>query len=248
MSLEPNVMAPAVIEEETKEAAEKTIAENKPDGQTKQPETANKKEKKEKKKKTVGQEILSWVWTLLAALAIATLVRAFIAEPVRVDGTSMTNTLQDGEIVLVSKMAYGKGTQGMKRGDIVICRYPNRTNGSFHLGAGLSLDSYEIFVKRMVALPGDTVEIRNSKLYVNNELVPDPEKMGSIPADFGPIRLMEDNPYTPKIDEGQYFMIGDNRRTSHDSRASDVGPVTRDMIMGKAVCVLFPFNAIRGID
>ncbi|MBQ9943830.1 MAG: signal peptidase I [Clostridia bacterium] len=249
MSLEPNVIEPAVIEEETKEAAaEEIIAENTPAEESEQPEKAGKKRKKEKKKKTVGQEILSWVWTLLAALAIATLVRAFIAEPVRVDGTSMTNTLQDGEIVLVSKMAYGKGSEGMKRGDIVICRYPGRTNGSFHLGAGLSLDSYEIFVKRMVALPGDTVEIRGGNLYVNNELVPNPEKMGSIPADFGPIQLMTDNPYTKKVDESQYFMIGDNRRTSHDSRASDVGPITRDMIMGKAVCVLFPFNAIRGIE
>lgn len=240
MSLEPNAIAPI----ETKEKKENSLSY---DQLIEEAKPGKEKKKKEKKKKTVGQEILSWIWTLLAALAIATLVRAFIAEPVRVDGTSMTNTLQDGEIVLVSKMAYGKGTEGMKRGDIVICRYPNRTNGSFHLGAGLSLDSYEIFVKRMVALPGDTVEIREGKLYVNNELVPDPEKMGSIPADFGPIRLAEDNPYT-KADEGQYFMIGDNRRTSHDSRASDVGPVSRDMIMGKAVCVLFPFNAIRGIE
>lgn len=241
MSLEPNAIDPI----ETKEKKENALSY---DQMIENAKPRKEKKKKEKKKKTVGQEILSWIWTLLAALAIATLVRAFIAEPVRVDGTSMTNTLQDGEIVLVSKMAYGKGTQGMNRGDIVICRYPNRTNGSFHLGAGLSLDSYEIFVKRMVALPGDTVEIKDGQLYVNNELVPDPEKMGSVPADFGPIQLRADNPRTPKVDEGEYFMIGDNRRTSHDSRASDVGPVSRDMIMGKAVCVLFPLNAIRGIE
>ena len=247
MSLEPNNVTPA----ETKETIE--IAQEQPAGdqviENAKPQKAKKeKKKKEKKKKTVGQEIMSWVWTILAALAIATIVRAFIAEPVRVDGTSMTNTLQDGEIVLVSKMAYGKGTEGMKRGDIVICRYPGRTKGSFHLGAGLSLDSYEIFVKRMVGLPGDTLEIKGGKLYVNGEMVPDPEKMGSIPPDFGPITLKTDNPFTKDVDENEYFMMGDNRGNSHDSRdLANVGPISRDMIMGKAVCVLFPFNAIRGI-
>ena len=58
----------------------------------------------------------------------------FVAEPVWVRGTSMTNTLQDGEIVLVSKMAYGKDTDGMERGDVVICRYPGRMEKSFRSG------------------------------------------------------------------------------------------------------------------
>ena len=206
-------------------------------------ETAGKKsnkksKKKEKQKKTVMQEIMSWVWTLLAALAIATLVRAFIAEPVRVDGTSMTNTLQDSEIVLVSKLAYGEGTKGMTRGDVVICRYPGRMENSIHLGATLSLNQYTIFVKRLVALPGDTVEIAEGKLFVNGEMVPDPEKMGSIPRDY-PLRQLGAN---------EYFVVGDNRRTSHDSRASDVGPISRDMIMGKVTFVLFPFSNWRTVE
>ncbi len=197
-----------------------------------------KSKKKEKKKKTVGEEILSWVWTLLAALLIATLVRAFIAEPVRVDGTSMTNTLKDGEIVLVSKLAYGEGTKGMNRGDVIICRYPNRMQSSFHLGAALSLDNYTIFVKRLVALPGDTVEITGGKLYVNGQMVEDPEFMASTPRDY-PLR---------KLNADEYFVIGDNRRTSHDSRADDVGPISRDMIMGKVEQVLFPLSAWRKVE
>lgn len=197
-----------------------------------------KKKKKEKPKKTLGQEIMSWVWTLLCALLIATLIRAFVAEPVRVDGTSMTNTLMDGEIVLVSKLAYGEGTKGMERGDVVICRYPNRTEGSFHLGAALSLESHTIFVKRMVALPGDTVEISGGILYVNGQATPNPEKMGSIPSDY-PLRLLGPD---------EYFMIGDNRYTSHDSRASDVGPISRDMIMGRVECVVFPFSNWRTVE
>lgn len=198
----------------------------------------SKKKKEEKKKKTLGQEIMSWVWTLLAALLIATCVRAFVAEPVRVDGTSMTNTLQDGEIVLVSKMAYGKGTEGMNRNDIVICRYPGRIDSSITLGAALSIDNYTIFVKRLVALPGDTVEIAGGKLYVNGQEVPDPEFMGSVPHDY-PLR---------QLNADEYFVVGDNRRTSHDSRAADVGPISRDMIMGKVERVIFPLSNWRKVE
>lgn len=192
--------------------------------------------KKEKEKKTLKQEILSWVWTILGAVVLALLIRAFIAEPIRVDGTSMTNTLADGEIVLVSKLDYLFGE--MQRNDVVICRYPGRMNTSFNIGAALSVDSYTLFVKRLVALPGDTVEIREGHLYVNDELVPDPEKQGSVPRDFEKITLGED----------EYFVMGDNRRTSHDSRASDVGPISASAIMGKVKCVLLPFSNIRGVQ
>ena len=259
MSVEPNI-TPVETEEESTPAEENNQAATQEDASARETDATatpikalfakikTRKKKKEKVKKTVGQEIMSWVWTLLAALAIATLVRTFIAEPVRVDGNSMANTLQDGEIVLVSKMAYGKGTKGMERGDIVICQYPNRLSGYLHLGGGLSLKNNTIFVKRLVALPGDEVYITGGKLYVNGELVPDPELMASLPSNYGPIRLNVDSPYTKDCDEGEYFVIGDNRRTSHDSRAYDVGPIHRDMIMGKVVYVLFPFKDMRGVD
>ena len=90
---------------------------------------------------------------------------------------------------------------------------------------------YTIFVKRLVALPGDTVEITDGHLYVNGELVPDPEKMGSVPRDYAKRTLGED----------EYFVVGDNRLTSHDSRASDVGPISRSEIMGKVTNVLLPW-------
>ncbi|MBQ9264144.1 MAG: signal peptidase I [Clostridia bacterium] len=202
-----------------------------------QQEVSKKKKKgKEKEKKTLKQEIMSWIWTILAAFAIAFFIRAFIAEPIRVDGTSMTNTLLDGEIVLVSKLDYRFGD--MQRNDIIICRYPGRVNSSVNLGASLSLTNYTLFVKRLVALPGDAVEIKSGHLYVNDELVPDPEKMASIPKDFEKITLGED----------QYFVVGDNRRTSHDSRADDVGPISASAIMGKVKCVILPFSNIRGVE
>ena len=200
----------------------------------KQPEKKSKK--KEKVKKTLGQEILSWVWTLLAAVVIATLLRAFVAEPIRVDGTSMTNTLQDGEIVLVSKLDYLTGD--MQRGDIVICRYPNRVEKTINLGASLAFVDYTLFVKRLVALPGDTVEIRNTVLYVNDEPVENPEKLGSLPRDYARRTLGAD----------EYFVMGDNRLTSHDSRADNVGPLSKSMILGKAKRVIFPFSNWRSVE
>lgn len=195
-----------------------------------------KKGKKEKEKKTLKQEIMSWIWTLIAALVIATVFRAYIAEPIRVDGNSMTNTLLDNEIVLVSKLAYRFGE--MERGDIVICRYPGRVSTAFNLGAAISVENHVLFVKRLVALPGDTVEIRNSLLYVNGEVVEDPEFMASRPGDY-PLRL---------LGEDEYFVIGDNRRTSHDSRADDVGPISGDAIMGKVTRVLLPFSNFRSVE
>ena len=195
-----------------------------------------KKGKKEKEKKTLKQEIMSWIWTLIAALVIATVFRAYIAEPIRVDGNSMTNTLLDNEIVLVSKLAYRFGE--MERGDIVICRYPGRVTSHFNLGAAISVENHVLFVKRLVALPGDTVEIKNTVLYVNGEAVPDPEFMASRPGDY-PLRV---------LGEDEYFVIGDNRRTSHDSRAYDVGPISKDAIMGKVTRVLLPFSSFRSVE
>lgn len=195
------------------------------------------KKKKEKKPKTLKQEIFSWVWTLLAALALATLFRMFVGEPIMVDGKSMTNTLQDGEIVFASKLDYLFGD--MQRGDIVICRYPNRLSGNINLGASHTLTTHTLFVKRLVALPGDTLAITNGVLYVNGKAVENPELMGSLPAkDYPLIRLGED----------EYFVIGDNRGSSHDSRANDVGPISKSAIMGKVKCVIWPLSNIRGVE
>lgn len=197
------------------------------------------KQKEKEKNKPLALKIWSWVWTILAAVLIATAVRAFIAEPIRVDGTSMTNTLKDGEIVLATKWDYLFGEP--QRNDIVICRYPGRMNergaSQINISAALSLDTYTLFVKRLVALPGDTVEITGGHLYVNDELVEDPEFMGSVPSDYAKRKLGAD----------EYFVMGDNRYSSHDSRASDVGPISRNAIMGKVKSVLLPFNQMRGV-
>ena len=195
--------------------------------------------KEKEKNKTIPQKIMSWVWVLVMALVLGTALRMFILEPIRVDGTSMTNTLLNGEVVLAMKTPYW--TAGPQRGDVVICRYPGRVNenGSkgINISATLGLDFYTVFVKRVVGLPGDTLYISGGHLYVNDELVPDPEKMGSVPSDYGPIQLGED----------QYFVMGDNRFSSHDSRAYDVGPISRSAIVGKVTYVLLPWSNHRAV-
>lgn len=105
---------------------------------------------KEKKPVNVKKEILSWILTIAVAVAAALLIRTFLFEPIRVDGESMCDTLQNGEIMLVTKPEYLTGDP--QRGDVVICKYPGRT---------------ENFVKRVMGIPGDVIEIRSNVVYRN---------------------------------------------------------------------------------
>ena len=208
-------------------------------------ERSAKKAKKEKEKKPLWREILEWVLTLLVALMIALPVRIFIFEPVRVDGHSMDDTLANGEIMYVSKTSYGsfwlampwwdaEGQQNARRFtiggdperfDVVICRYPDRGGTNF--------------VKRVVGLPGDRVAILDGHLFVNGERYEEPYINDDYRTGSG--YLFPE--YT--VPEGYYFVMGDHRNNSNDSRY--IGPITRDMIMGKVTQVLWPLSSWRGV-
>ena len=161
----------------------------------------SKKDKKEKPKKTFKQELISWILTLAAAVAIGLVIRTFLFVPVKVKGESMQNTLMNKEIVLATKYDYLSGN--FNRRDIVICHYPDRGG--------------TLFIKRLIALPGDTIEMHGGELYVNGELVDESDIDMNTPftTNLGPYTLGED----------EYFVMGDNRGNSNDSRA--VGPLTR---------------------
>ena len=202
--------------------------------------------KKNVKKKTIGREILEWILTIVAAVVIALPLRAFAFEMVRVDGSSMNGTLSSGEIMFVTKFDYAstwlslpwwddKGKEAAsrittggdpKRFDVVVCRYPGRGDTNF--------------VKRVVGLPGDTVELRQGYLYVNGERYEEPyildEYRGGSLNNFGPY----------EVPEGEFFVMGDHRNNSSDSRSQ--GSLPRNMIIGHARTVLYPFSGIRGIE
>ena len=110
------------------------------------------------KKKSFWAELFSWLKDLLGALIFILLISTFLIQPIRVQGTSMCDTLQDGEVMLVTKPEYLFGDPAF--GDVVICRYPGRGGTSF--------------VKRVMGLPGDTIEIRNNVVYRNGEAVEEP--------------------------------------------------------------------------
>ena len=203
-----------------------------------QEDKKDKKGKKAKKKKTVGQEILSWVLTLLAAVAIAATVRYFVFEPVRVDGHSMDTTLADKEVMLVTKPEVLLGR--LNHGDVVVVRFPDRfTETKIRLGApiDISLSNHTLFVKRLVGLPGDVIAVQGGHLYLNDQPVDEPyvdaDKFGG--RDFARYTLKED----------EYFVMGDNRANSNDSRS--VGPLSYDMIVGHAKMVLLPLGSLRTI-
>lgn len=167
---------------------------------------------------------------LIGAILLALLIREFIFEPIRVKGSSMRSTLENGEMLLVAKIDYLLGEP--QRHDVVICHYPGRY-----------LDKWKIipqyFVKRLIGLPGDTVAIEEGVVYINGMPVEEPyldPKHTRRKPNMEPLTLEAD----------EYFVLGDNRDNSNDSRR--VGPLKRGMIVGKVRRVFFPFKAWRKIQ
>ena len=188
----------------------------------------NTEEKKNEKKPTNWKkELVSWILTLVAAVAIALPVRAFVFEPIRVDGASMCDTLQDGEVMIVTKPEYLVGDP--ERGDVIICKYPGRK---------------ENFVKRVMGVPGDVISIISNVVYRNGEALDEPYLTPSRNNDGFSMA-----PFT--LEDGEYFVMGDNRDNSHDSRNYynyyTPAAITRDMIVGHVRWVVFPFDNMRGI-
>lgn len=173
------------------------------------------------KKRAVRREVATWILTLALAAILALGIRAYVFEIVRVEGPSMEPTLQSGQMLLVTKFDYMFASPA--RGDVIVCKYPNRMG---------------TFVKRVAGLPGDTVMIKDGRTYVNDAIVD--ESYVSYPAseDYGPVL----------IGDGQYFVMGDNRAISHDSRADDVGTLRADYIVGRARGVVYPLNDMREIS
>ena len=173
------------------------------------------------KRRSLAREIWSWVWELGLAVIVALLVRIFLIDFVGVSGPSMIPTLLDHQHMMVNKIVYH--VQAPKRGQIVVCKYPNRR---------------ENIVKRIVGLPGDTLSISNGTLYINDQPIPEQYTNNAMSGyDFDEV----------VIPEGHYFMMGDNRYDSHDCRSADVGPLPRANIVGRVEAIVWPFNYFHWI-
>ena len=161
-------------------------------------------------------EIRVWTRDLLIAIGLALVIIVFLYQPVKVEGTSMAPLLSDQERIFINKFVYR--FEDIHRGDVVVFWYP--------------LDRSKSFIKRVIGLPGETVEIRRGMLYVNTHLVPEPyvPPQYTDVTDFGPVKVPRDS----------YFVMGDHRISSNDSRV--FGPVASQFIYGRAVFAYWPVD------
>lgn len=165
---------------------------------------------------SLRHEIRVWARDLLIAIGLALVIIVFLYQPVKVEGTSMAPLLSDQERIFINKFVYR--FESIQRGDVVVFWYP--------------LDRSKSFIKRVVALPGETVEIRHGVLYVDGHIVPEP---------YVPPQYADVSDYGPmKVGKGNYFVMGDHRISSNDSRV--FGPVDSRYIYGRAVFAYWPVD------
>ncbi len=162
------------------------------------------------------KNILSYVLVVVVAL----LIKYYIFSPIRVNGSSMYPTLEDGDIMILNEISYH--LNGVKRFDIVVVKKDN-----------------ERIIKRIIGLPGETVSYKDNKLFINGEEVHE-DFLHDITHNFD-LSEIDVN----VIPEDYYFVVGDNRGNSKDSRV--IGLVSKNEIKGKTSLVIFPFNKIGNV-
>jgi|GEM_PF-283498 signal peptidase I len=178
---------------------------------------------KNPKKERMKRSIISLGITVITALILAFLLRSFVFVLATVDGPSMEPTLQNNEKILVTRYSYY--FHEIERGDVIVCRFDNENYPDY-------------YVKRVVALGGETVKIENGIVYVND--VPLEENYIKEP----PRNDMEE----VLVPAGYVFVMGDNRNNSTDSRKSYIGPIAQELVVGKARCILFPLSNFGSIE
>lgn len=176
--------------------------------------------------KRIGEWFLDAIETIVIALSIFLVVYLFAMQPHQVNGQSMVPTFQSGEYVLTDKISYRFGNP--KPGDVVVFHAPEAAN----CPKGTGCD----FIKRVLAVPGDTVEVKENHIYVNGN----PLKEEYIPADFETLPGAFTKGRAITLGPDEYFCVGDNRPYSSDGRAW--GPVTKDLIVGKAFFRYWPLS------
>ncbi len=178
-----------------------------------------------KTNKNLIKEIGGFIKEILITVVIVFLIISFVVQPTTVDGSSMDPTLKDKDQLLIEKVS--QRFSGINRYDIIIFPY--------------SKEEEKYFIKRVIGMPGETVNIINGEVYINGILLDEPFELDLI-EDYG------SNILPVVIPKEHYFVIGDNRNHSKDSRYTDVGFIYEDDILGKGFIRLWPFDSVGFIN
>lgn len=164
-------------------------------------------------------DVREFIEALVVAVIIAGFIITFIMQSFVVEGSSMEPTLHDSQRLFVNKFIYRFTPP--KYGDIVVFRYP--------------LDPSRRYIKRVIGVPGDTINITQGKVYLNGNVLEEPYIREPVRRDWGPY----------KVPEGRLFVMGDNRNNSDDSRFADVGYLETKYLVGKAFVVYWPITQVH---
>ena len=182
-----------------------------------QPDDSEPDSKKEKSKPNIKKNLIAFGICVVIAIVIALIITNFVASHTKVEGNSMESTLENGDDIIVEKFSYL--TNKPERYDIIVFRESESVN----------------YIKRVIALPGETIQITEGKIYINERAIFD--AYGNAKMEDGGIA---EKPI--KLGQDEYFVLGDNRNASKDSRDKAVGVIKRDQIIGKAWLRVLPFD------
>ncbi len=172
---------------------------------------------------SIGTFISSFIETVVVALVLAVVLYLFIMTPHEVVGNSMHPTYKNGEYLMANKITYKFSDP--KRGDVIIFKYSDTQD----------------FIKRVIGVPGDTVMIKDGAYYINGDKLDESSYLADTVITNGGSYIHEGQEIT--VPAGEYFVSGDNRPNSSDSR--EFGPIAKERIKGKAWIVYFPFSEFR---
>ena len=172
--------------------------------------------------KGIVRELLGWVFYFAIIIGLTYLIVTYVGQRTNVSGSSMEPMLSDGDNLIVDKISYRFNDP--ERYDIIVFPYQYEEN--------------TYYIKRIIGLPGETVQIIDGYVYINDEL---------LESDVYGAEVMENPGIAAEeivLGEEEYFVLGDNRNHSADSREPSVGVLTRDMLIGRAWVRIYPFDQI----
>jgi len=177
-----------------------------------------------------AESVYETLRTIVLVLITALLIRSFIAQPFVVEGKSMEPTLHNAEYLIVDKIEYR--LHAPQRGDVIVFKAPEAPDQNY--------------IKRIIGLPGETVTIKDNRVYVNGTQVEEQYIADSMPATASDDGTASAFFLEQKLSSSEYFVMGDNRDHSSDSRRW--GPLPKQNILGKAQVILFPFTQLSWIS